>query len=122
MGLKKVQKQGRDENARKLSCWRKVMVKKDWKTTLLLFSSFPCFCTFFRPIPTCTSFSRKMILPLVYTQSHAYFHTSPQGGIFEGAEELPRLLQFTIRIIIPVHIMHSEMSVIIQGSIPLVTI
>ena len=34
--LKKVQKQGRDVNTRRLSCCRKVLVKKDWKTTLLL--------------------------------------------------------------------------------------
>ena len=33
MGLKKVQKQGRDENTRRLSCYRKIIVKKDWKTT-----------------------------------------------------------------------------------------
>ena len=36
MGLRKAQKQGRDENTRRLSCCRKVVVKKDWKTTLLL--------------------------------------------------------------------------------------
>ena len=30
--VKSTQK-GRDESTRKLSCWRKVMVKKDWKTT-----------------------------------------------------------------------------------------
>ena len=40
MGLKKVQKQGRDDNTRRLSCCRKVMVKKDWKATLLLLSDF----------------------------------------------------------------------------------
>ena len=28
MGLKKVQKQGREENTRRLSCYRKVMVKE----------------------------------------------------------------------------------------------
>ena len=33
MGLKKVQKQGRDENTRGLSCCRKAEVKKGWKTT-----------------------------------------------------------------------------------------
>ena len=37
MGLKKVQKQGRDEITEgDLSYCRKVMVKKDWETTLLL--------------------------------------------------------------------------------------
>ena len=36
MGLKKGEKQGRDENTRRLFCYRKVVVKKDWKTTLLL--------------------------------------------------------------------------------------
>ena len=38
MGLKKVQKQGRDEKTRikTISSYRKVVVKKDWKTTLLL--------------------------------------------------------------------------------------
>ena len=36
MGLKKVGKQGRDESTRRLSCCRKVVVKNDWKTTLLL--------------------------------------------------------------------------------------
>ena len=36
MGLEKVQKQGRDENTRRLSCCRKVVVKKDWKNTLHL--------------------------------------------------------------------------------------
>ena len=34
MGLKKAQKQGWDENTRRLSCCTKVVVKKDWKTTL----------------------------------------------------------------------------------------
>ena len=36
MGQKKVQKQGKDENTRRLSCCRKTVVKKGWKTTLLL--------------------------------------------------------------------------------------
>ena len=36
MGLKKPQKKRRDENTKRVSCCRKVMVKKDWKTTLLL--------------------------------------------------------------------------------------
>ena len=36
MDLKKVQKQGRDENTRRLSCCRIVVVMKDWKTTVLL--------------------------------------------------------------------------------------
>ena len=35
MDLKKVQQQRRDENTRSLSCGRKVVVKKDWKATLL---------------------------------------------------------------------------------------
>ena len=34
-GPVKVQKEGRDENTRRLSCYRKIVVKKDWKTTLL---------------------------------------------------------------------------------------
>ena len=38
MGLQKVQKQGRDENTRKLSCCREVVVKKDWMT--IVFHSF----------------------------------------------------------------------------------
>ena len=29
INLKKVQKQGRDESTRRLSCWRKFVVKKD---------------------------------------------------------------------------------------------
>ena len=36
MGLKKAQKQGRDENARRLSCCGNIVIKKDWKTTLRL--------------------------------------------------------------------------------------
>ena len=36
MGLIKAQKKGRDESTRRLSYWRKVVVKKDWRTTLLL--------------------------------------------------------------------------------------
>ena len=36
MGLKNGQKQGRDENTRRRSCCREVVVKKDWKTTILL--------------------------------------------------------------------------------------
>ena len=36
MGVKEVQKQGRDERTRRLSCCTKVAVKKDRKTTLLL--------------------------------------------------------------------------------------
>ena len=36
MGPKKVQKQERNENTKRLSCYREVVVKKDWKTTLLL--------------------------------------------------------------------------------------
>ena len=35
-GPEKVQKQGRDENTKRLSCCRKVIVKEDWKTTLLV--------------------------------------------------------------------------------------
>ena len=42
MALKKVQKQGRNENARRLSCCRKVVVKKDWKATLLLLPDKAC--------------------------------------------------------------------------------
>ena len=34
MGLYKVQKQGRDENTGRLSCYGKIVVKKDWKATL----------------------------------------------------------------------------------------
>ena len=30
----KIQKEGGDENTRKLSCYRKIVVKKEWKTTL----------------------------------------------------------------------------------------
>ena len=37
MDLYKVQKQGKDENTRRLSCCREIVVKKDLKTTLLLF-------------------------------------------------------------------------------------
>ena len=33
--LKNVQKQGRDENTRRLFCCRKIMVKKDWQTRRL---------------------------------------------------------------------------------------
>ena len=40
-GLIKVQKQGRDENTRSVSCFRKVVVKKDWKATLLLLPAVP---------------------------------------------------------------------------------
>ena len=40
MGLKKVQKQGRDDNRRGLSSCRKVVIKKDWKTTLILHKAF----------------------------------------------------------------------------------
>ena len=36
MGRGKVQKQERDENKGRLSCCRKVGVKEDWKTTLVL--------------------------------------------------------------------------------------
>ena len=39
IGLQKVQKQGRDENTKRLSCCRKVGVKKDWKTTLHMLHS-----------------------------------------------------------------------------------
>ena len=39
MGLQKVQKQGRDENSRRLSCYQKVVVEKDWKPTLHLLYS-----------------------------------------------------------------------------------
>ena len=61
MGLKKVQKQGMDENTRRLFCCRKVVIKKDWKTTLPLLQSlslpqlfFLVSVVFFWPIPTCT--------------------------------------------------------------------
>ena len=40
MGLKKVQKRGRNENTRRPSCCREVVVKKDWMTTLLLLSNY----------------------------------------------------------------------------------
>ena len=36
VGLEEVQKQGRDENTKRLSCYKKIVVNKDWKTTLLL--------------------------------------------------------------------------------------
>ena len=36
MDPQEAQKQGRDENARRLSCSRKVVVMKDRKTTLIL--------------------------------------------------------------------------------------
>ena len=36
MGLKTLITQGRDENTERLSYYRKVVVKKDWTTTLLL--------------------------------------------------------------------------------------
>ena len=39
MCLQKVQKQGRDENTRRLPCYCKIMVKNDWKTTLHLLHS-----------------------------------------------------------------------------------
>ena len=39
MDLYKVQKQDRDENTKTLSCYRKIAVKKDWKTTLHLLHS-----------------------------------------------------------------------------------
>ena len=39
MGLSKVQKERRDENTRRLSFGRKVVVKKGWKTTLNLLYS-----------------------------------------------------------------------------------
>ena len=92
MGLIKGQKQGRDENTRRLSCYRKAVVKKDWKTTLLLlqklskakevdkssslstflqedsllvFSSLPCFCTFSGPSLLALTLTENF-LPLVY--------------------------------------------------------
>ena len=47
IGLKNVQKQGRDEHTRRLSCRRKVVVKKDSKTTLHLLPVYPSLCSFF---------------------------------------------------------------------------
>ena len=40
MGLKKVQKQGRNENTRRLSCCREVVVKKVWMSTQLLLPNY----------------------------------------------------------------------------------
>ena len=65
MSLRKVQKLGRDENTRRLLCYRKIVVKKDWKITLYLLPSQATDVVSslskdvelsFRPIPICGSF------------------------------------------------------------------
>ena len=91
MGLKKVLKQGRDENTERLSCMLQKSRGKerleDYSTdlifvatevvfqscftmtflqqdSLLVFSSLPCFCTFFRPIPILAlNFYRNFFTP-----------------------------------------------------------
>ena len=40
MGLEKVQKQGSDQNTRTLTCYTKIMVKKDWTTAQHLLSDY----------------------------------------------------------------------------------
>ena len=42
MGMKQVHKQGSDQIIRRLSCCRKVVAKKDRKTTLLVFPDYIC--------------------------------------------------------------------------------
>ena len=37
---KKYRKKGKDEYMRRLSSYRKILVKKDWKTTLCLFPDY----------------------------------------------------------------------------------
>ena len=68
MGLKKLQKQGKDENTRRLSCCRKVVVKKDWKTTLHLLHSQETeevFLYFFQAYPYLYLIFTENFLPLV---------------------------------------------------------
>ena len=40
MSLKEIQKQDGDEDTKRLPCYRKMQVKKDWKTTLLLLHAY----------------------------------------------------------------------------------
>ena len=49
----------------------RVVFQSFFTTTILhqdslpVFSSLPCFCTFYRPIPTCARYLQKKLLPLV---------------------------------------------------------
>ena len=77
MGLKKVQNQGRDENTR-LSCYRKVVVKKDWKTTLLLLPDLL--------FATEIEYSSSLTLPRLLCSRIAllYFHPFLVSVLFSG--------------------------------------
>ena len=71
MGLKKVQNKGRDENTTTLTCRRKVVAKKDLKTTLLLL-----------PDLIFTKEQKQSSLPVLFipslflylVQAHPYLH------------------------------------------------